>query len=173
MLGRRRCHTGFALLDLMIAMVIVGVAVAAVVQLFFTGTTVNSEATKLTVAVNLAQQIHEYAMTLPHRGALGRPGRTHGEVPPDCDDVSDLDDWTFTQVVDSKCQPLTGFEGWSQYVRVYSTPEFAVTGAAIAPSGSAPKRLVVSVRYKGAPIHTEQWILAPTVPPTIDPAPAP
>jgi type II secretory pathway pseudopilin PulG len=159
-----RDNSGFALMDVMIAMVIVGIAIAAIVQLFYAGTTVNGEATRLTVAANLAQNIHEYALTLPHRGLNGRVGRTHGEVPPNCDDIADLDQWTFKPAVDSKCRPLADFPEWSQVVRVEGVSLTGMSSATTQPvNGALPKRLIVSVLYRDKPVHVEQWILAPTL----------
>lgn len=151
-------------MDVMIAMVIVGIAVAAIVQLFYTGTNVNSEATRLTVASNLAQQVHEWALTLPHRGLNGRVGRTHGEVPPTCDDVADLDGWEFKPAIDSRGNTLPDFQEWSQIAKVDGLAATELSSATTKPvSGGEPKHLTVTVLYRDKPVHTEQWILAPTV----------
>jgi type II secretory pathway pseudopilin PulG len=153
---------GFSFVDVMIAVVIVGVAIAALAQAFAAGTSANSAATRTTIAINLARNVHEYAMNLRHSNANGTVGLMPlTETQDKFDDIADLNNWNSTQVVNSAGETIPGYAGWQQCCRVYgvSPTNISVNGAITA---SGIKRLVVQVKYKNQLIHTESWLLAPT-----------
>jgi len=62
--GRRR--TGFTLVEAAMVTVIIGVGVMAMLTLLAAGTAANEDATQLTEAINLANNIHEITMGMPY-----------------------------------------------------------------------------------------------------------
>jgi hypothetical protein len=59
---------------------------------------------------------------------------------------------------------LGDFPEWYQVVKVDGLLPTDMSSATTQPiDGTTPKRLTVSVLYRDEPVHTEQWILAPTV----------
>lgn len=121
---RRRPHLhrsarGFTLVEVAIAIVIIGVGVAAIMQLATACAFQNRAASQITSAVLLAENIREMLADLP----LNDPtvGSTHfgaesGETLASYDDVDDFDGRTFSPVIDASRTQLDGFEGYSQSV---------------------------------------------------------
>lgn len=146
-----RCHRsknrrGFALMDVMIAMVIVATGVIAIIQLFATGTPANAAATRIMIATRLAQNVQEHALSLSENDVRA----LHGE--------------TFA-VIDSSGQTLTGFTGWEQVVELYATsPADLSQNLPISTTAAGrPKRLIVSVKFNDELVYKEHWLIAPTL----------
>lgn len=143
-LPKRARRRGFSYLDVMVAVVIVGVAIVALMQSMTTSTTVNGSARELSIAVNLTRHVHERAMSL---------GMSQ---------VDALDGLTFTTPIGSDGKELDGYTGWEQNVRVYRAEPTSSLDANAAPgSTSTIRRIVVEATYKGAVVHRESWLLAP------------
>lgn len=145
-------------MDLLIAMSIISLAVVGITQLFVSGTQNTSVATQMTVAARLVQNVHEYAMTLPHKP----PGNG-------AKSLFDLENTVFDPIVDSSGNAvlnLSGsslFPGWKQRVTVSGADMLDLsTDVPLVQSAGGPKRLTVTVTYRDKPVITEQWILAPT-----------
>lgn len=109
------------LIEVAIAIVIVGVGAVALMQLCAACAFQNREASQTTSAVLLADHIREMLADLP----LNDPtvGSTHfgpepGEELPEFDDVDDFDGLSFSPVRDASRVPLSGFEGFTQTVTV-------------------------------------------------------
>lgn len=141
---KRARRRGFSYLDVMVAVVIVGVAIVALMQSMTTSTTVNGSARELSVAVNLTRHVHERAMSL---------GMSQ---------VDALDGQTFTTPIGSDGKPLAGYTGWEQKVLVYKAePTNDLEANAASGSTSKIRRIVVEATYKGEVVHRESWLLAP------------
>jgi Tfp pilus assembly protein PilV len=132
----------------MLAMVIVGVGVVALMQAITSATMADSAATRSEVAINLARNIHEYA--LDH----------------DISAVDPLDGKTFSPVIDSDGQPVAdGYANWQQSVRVYKVIPSSGIQANVALTNSSTTRLrrvVVQVLYKGKMEYTQNWLVSPS-----------
>jgi prepilin-type N-terminal cleavage/methylation domain-containing protein len=117
----RYCARAFTLVEVAIAIVIVGVSSIALMQLAAVCAFQNRAASQATTAVLLAEHLREMLADLP----LNDPtvGSTHfgaesGETLASYDDVDDFDGKTFQPVVDASRVALSGFEGFSQSVVV-------------------------------------------------------
>ncbi len=148
----RRNSAGFTFIDVMIAVVIVGVAVAAVVQSMASGTQANGQATQLSVALNLARNVHEYAVSQP-MSKLG-----------------DMDKKDYCPVIDSAGNPLNDLPGWTQSVRIYKVDagslQSSVDLSTPTTTGYQLRRVVVKVQFRGpngsGTVHTASWLIAKT-----------
>ena len=126
---RRTPSSGFALMDVLIALVIVSTGVLAIVQLFAAGTPTNAAASRLVIATRLAQNVHEYAVHLTDP------------------EIRSLDRMQYA-AIDSVGREQAALSDWTQSVKVWATDvaDLRVNlPLADAPLGR-PKRLEVSVR---------------------------
>lgn len=114
-----------------IAIVIIGVGVAAIMQLATVCAFQNRAASQMTSAVLLAENIRELLADLP----LNDPtvGSTHfgpeaGETLQSYDDVNDFDGLTISPVIDASRTPLEGFDGYSQSIVVVPVNSTQLSG---------------------------------------------
>src|SRR3954454_21108038 len=132
--GRR----GFTLIESAMVTVIIGVGVVGMLQLLAAGTVSNSEGTALTTAINLANNIREISLGLAwfdpqdtHAGTAADPKEWNMKEPliKDYDNITDLDNCTFSPPIDVRKQPINEYANWKQVVRVQSVPNGNVAGA--------------------------------------------
>ncbi len=143
----RACRGGFSYLDVMVAVMIIGVAVTALVQAMASTTKVNVAAREASVAVNLVRNIHERAMSL----SLSQVDALNGR--------------TFTTPIGSDGAALTGYDGWSQTVqvgRVVVDATHDIKANATGTPSTRLRRVNVQAVHKGAVIYNESWLLAST-----------
>lgn len=138
---------GFSYLDVMVTVIIVGVAVTGLMQAMASSTMVNVTARDAEVAVNLARNVHERAMSLPMSGVDALNGRT------------------FTTPIGSDGNALTGYTDWTQTVqvsRVLADASHDIKANATGTPTTRLRRITVQARHKGAVIYNESWLLAAT-----------
>ena len=165
--GRR----GFTLVEVAIAIVIVGVGSVALMQLVATCTTQNRAAADTTAAAMLAQHVQEMLALLPLTDPVLGPsdfGKEAGETVATSDDVDDFDGVTFSPCVDSTRAALAGFDGYSQVVSVVPVnakkPSGNTSGTEIAKTTyTGAVRVRVSILRTGGasssrPVQTLEWI---------------
>jgi type II secretory pathway pseudopilin PulG len=161
---RRR---GFVMIDLLIATVIIGLAVMALMQLAAVGTESNRETVKLTMAMQLADNVHEFARMLSlTRNTSGNFVRPTGIQPSDAafNNVCYLDGFSFTSPIDADGNYLAnGVSGYSIRCTVTSF-EPKAPATAVSPTNTNVRRLTVYVDLNGKNVHSETWMMAPTVP---------
>ena len=136
--GRRERSRGFTLIEAMIAMVIVGVAVTAMLQLLAAGTTCNIEAAQSTMAVNLARNIREMTLRMPYA------------------DVRAMDGKTWVRPVDSRGEVIPGFAGWSQRLDVQPV-NFGALKTNVVDADPEAVRVTVEVIYNGGLVGAVRW----------------
>ena len=143
--GRR----GFTLIEAMMVTVIVGVGVLGMLQLLAAGTVVNNDASELSKAVQLANNINEWTVRLPY-DQLRTAGTYAGK--------------TYSPPVDGRGVAMTGYEGWSQHVQVrYVNVENISSGVPISDAQVEPtSRVVVTVLRNGKAVHSATWLVAAT-----------
>ena len=159
-------RSAFTLIETGLATIIVGLGVTAVCSLLAKGTVANSNGTNLTIAVNLANNVHELSYNLHFYdpsltgvvwGTAYHWGSETGETLPTYNDIDDFDGKTFTPPIDSRRQTLAQYSNWSQAVTVQSVdPNFVKTTV---PNGTTPMvRVTVSVSHLGQAIYSESWL---------------
>ena len=89
---------GFTLIEALIASVIVGLGVTAVLMASKSGTQVNAEARDVTRAIYLGQEIREWMVKKSYQ------------------DIADLSDVTYKPPKDASGQEISGMTDWSQKI---------------------------------------------------------
>ena len=131
---RRRPHrTGFTLLETALAIVIVGLGVLSMMAAQQAWHYQNDWATQVGLAARLGNEIREMTLTLPRHDPVtgvsswgAEPNETSVADYDDLDDFDGDDDGIVfsgadgTGPLNSLREPITGLEGWSQEVRVWS-----------------------------------------------------
>lgn len=169
MAQRRHKRQGFTLIDVLGAIVIVGTAIAATMNWMASGTMANAQTGRMSVAVVLANNVHEYALTLD-------PGKPDGALPTAATRtlVLHLDGGIFAVPITSQGVPLAAADmpGWSLSTAVTSCrvddlnpePENAVTFATT--TATDLRRLTVTVSYQTKAIYSAVWLLSHSTDPT-------
>jgi hypothetical protein len=126
-------------------------------SLFAAGTQAQGTAGKCSVSIRLAQNMHEYALTLSHNYVIPATGTTLHTF---------VSGTTYSPVIDSSGNALTDsdFSGWSQYVQV--TPLNPATLKSVTVTQESdwawrPKCLTVTIKHNNVAVYTQRWILAP------------
>lgn len=149
----------FSLISVMVAMVIVGLSVTAIMTLLASSTKANVEAVRMSTGIRLATNIHEYALTLNHNFTVSTTGTTlHSFLP----------GHTYSTVIDSSGQAITdsSFSGWTQYLKVTPLNPTTLQPVTVTDDGDwgwRPKLLLVEVSRNGAVVYSQSWILAPAL----------
>ena len=150
---------GFTLVEVAIAIVIVGTGSVALLGLTAACTTQNRAAADMTTAAMLAQHVQEMLAELPVSDpTLGTTtfGREAGETVATSDDVDDFNGVTFEPPVDSSRAALTGLNLYSQIITV--TPAAAKQLTANSGTYTGTVRVRVDIKKGSNVIHTLEWI---------------
>lgn len=112
---------GFTLIEVMIAVILVGLAIASLVGANSAFTQANGAGTDLSTAEFLLEQIKELTATLsvadPETG-YATFGPETGETLATYDDLDDFDNKDFSPPIDAARNTLTNFDAYSQQVIV-------------------------------------------------------
>lgn len=132
---------GFTLIEVLIAIVLIGVAIAALVASNAAFTQSNAAGTELSTAEFLIEQIKELTATR------------------DYDDVVGFDGDIFSPPIDVNSQPLIEFTGFVQQVTVVNVNP-ADFDQVVADPNSDFIRVTVEVLLNGRQISSQSWIRA-------------
>ncbi len=161
--SRRRSRRGFTLLETGLATIIIGLGVVSIVQLLAKGTISQIEANDLTIAVNLANNIHEltYNLKFTDPTNINNPSPHWGpeswEALATYNDNDDFDGRTFSPPIDARRQALSGFGNWSQSITVQSVDPNKIT--LTVPNGTTQmERITVTIQHNGSTVYTETWL---------------
>lgn len=162
----RNRQRGFTLIDVLGAIVIVSTAIAATMEWMASGTMANGQTGQMSVAVVLANNVHDYALTLnPGKPDVVWSDRTQ---PAATTHVLDLDARTFSTPLTSHGDALasTTMPGWSLSTTVVSchpsdlNPSVPLTFATTVATDI--RRLTVVVNYRGKSVYSAVWLLSPS-----------
>ncbi|MBP8304263.1 MAG: prepilin-type N-terminal cleavage/methylation domain-containing protein [Phycisphaerae bacterium] len=158
-------ESGFTLVEVLIAVVLIGVAVAALLGANGAFTRVNAAGVDLTTSEFLIEQISESTVTLPvaepgTNPAVGSPfGPESGETLAQYDDLDDFDGATFSPPIDAGRNPLADLAAFSQVVAVQNVQPADLDQVA-ADHSTAFVRVTVRILRNGQILNSASWIRA-------------
>ena len=111
---------GFTLIEVLIAVMLVGLAIASLVGANGVFTQANGAGTELSTAEFLSEQIRELTTLVPFEDSNGVTpfGPDSGETVSQFDDLGDFDNAVFSPPIDAQRNPLSYFSQYSQQVTV-------------------------------------------------------
>ena len=157
----RSAHSGFSLVEAMVATVIISLAVTSFMLAMGSGTRINDAGLKLTQAVFLAQQLREWTVTLPFSDpdpgdANNAPGNDGSDPQVFVDDLDDLMGVTYSPPRNGLGAAITDMADWSQQISItWRDPDNLTSTVTAGSSDFAYVEVTVS-RY-GQPILTTGW----------------
>jgi len=156
--GRRR--TGFTLVEAAMVTVIIGVGVMAMLTLLAAGTAANEDATQLTEAINLANNIHEITMGMPYYDPQ-TPTVWNSKEPTvaEWDNITDVDDASLNPPIDARRNPIPEYAGRRQSVEVESVTHDKVTVTTPDTTTEPTARVTVTVKHLGRTVYVTSWLV--------------
>ena len=155
---------GFTLIEVVVATVLVGLALTAMMVSVRSNTRVNDAGTKLTQASFLAQEVREWTLALPFRdqdaGDRDNPPGSDGSNPQVwVDDLDDLMNVTYCPPRDGQGYAIATLPDWSQTITLtWRDPndlDHTVT------AGTSDMIYVnVDVKYRNAVVTSSGWMVA-------------
>lgn len=154
-------RNGFSLIEVLIAIMLVGLAVVSLVAANSVFTQNNSVGLDMSTAEYLIEQIRELTMLLPVVDPQGGTEFGTKEASPAAyDDVEDFDDATFSPPINADRQQLGNFAAFTQKVTVQKVSRSNFQQV-VADADSSPfVRVTVDIYHHGQKLSSESWIRA-------------
>ena len=153
--------SGFTFVEVLIAILLVGLAIASLMAANLAFTQANDAGTDLSTAEFLIEQIKELTALLPVVDPDGGTtfGPETGENLAGYDDLDDFDGASFSPPINADRSPLNDYTSFSQQVTVQnvSASDFEQV---VADHGSYFVRVTVSVYQNAQRITTASWLRA-------------
>jgi prepilin-type N-terminal cleavage/methylation domain-containing protein len=157
----RQSNSGFSLIEVLIAVILVGLAIAALIAANSSFTEANAEGTELSTAEFLIEQIRELTAMLPVVDP--NTGTTvfgpEEAILADYDDLDDFDGASFSPPIASDRETLSGLAAFSQQVIVENV-NAANFEDVVADHNSYFVRVTVKVFLNSRQISSTSWIRA-------------
>jgi prepilin-type N-terminal cleavage/methylation domain-containing protein len=160
-LGRgRKPRRGFTLIETAMAMVIIGIAIGATLQLLAAGTQCNIAGTELTTAVNLAKNIREVAGTLAFQDPNNptSPTTQKGNLVA-ANDIWDLDTVSQSPPVDCNRTTINQYVNWRQNVSVQTVWPAQLSSTRPNDPTSPTARITVTILHGGNAVYQTSWLV--------------
>lgn len=158
----KRTRRGFTLVEAALTMVIVGTGVMALLQLLAAGTMSNSTATELTTAINLANNVHEIALSLPFTSTTNPTSTTFKDSggPTNYTYLWDMNGDTYSPPLNIQRTAIGTYSNWSQVVTINSVDPTNLT--AIRPNSVTlpTARVTVVILHHGKTVYQTSWVIA-------------
>lgn len=156
---RSRAH-GFTLIETAMAMVIVGVAVGAMLQLIAAGSQSNVVGNELTTGINLAKNIQQIASSLAYTDPNnpGSPALHKGNLA-QATYIWDLDTLSCSPPVDCTGSTITNYAGWKQSVSVQTVSPGQLTSARPQDTTVPTAKITVTITHNGTTIYSTSWLV--------------
>ena len=155
---------GFTLVEALMALIIVGLAAAAIMFSTASNTCVNDAGSKRTEAVFLAQGLREWTLSLPFTdpdpGDQGNPPGPDGSEDPQyfVDDLDDLMNVSYTPPRDGMGSAVSGMPGWTETISLtWRNPD---NFESVVSAGSTMAVYVeVSLVHRGRRVLDTGWLV--------------
>ncbi|MHC4691936.1 MAG: prepilin-type N-terminal cleavage/methylation domain-containing protein [Planctomycetota bacterium] len=163
-----RYKGGFSFFEVLIAIVLIGIAIASLLAANSSFTKANAAGTELSTAEFLLEQIKELTIVLPvidpNSGMTTFGPEADETTLVDYDDLDDFDDAVFSPPISSSKATLNGFAAYTQQITVenVSPTDFEQV---VADHGSNFVRVTVKVLYASKQIVSADWVRASYVEP--------
>ncbi len=161
--GALRRSAGFTLMEVMVAIVLIGIGISASLVGMSTSVNTAHEGKNVLQSGDLAGYIKQLSRSLYFEdpsleGIDFGPEESENGID-DYDDIDDLDGLTLSPPVGADRSVLTGFQGWSQVIQVFALdPDtFEVTTDV---SESSIRRIEVEVRNGTRSLGRFQWLVS-------------
>jgi len=139
---RRATNTGFTLVEVLIAIILVGIAIAALVGANISFTQANGTGTELSTAEFLIEQIRERTTPVNYTSLL-----------------SSFDDKNFWPPINANGEVLNDFAGFTQQITVQNVNK--TNFQTVVPDGTSDfVRITVKILLNGKEISETSWIRA-------------
>jgi prepilin-type N-terminal cleavage/methylation domain-containing protein len=164
----RRYKGGFSFIEVLIAVVLVGIAIASLLAANSSFTMSNSAGTELSTAEFLLEQIKELTVILPvvdpNLGMSTFGPEADETTLADYDDLDDFDEMTFSPPISADRATLNGFDAYSQQITVenVSASNFEQV---LADHGSYFVRVTAEVYFGTKKVVSADWVRASYVEP--------
>ena len=161
-MGSTKNKSGFSLIEVMIAILLVGLAIASLVGANSAFTQSNGAGTDLSTAEFLLEQIRELTALLPVVDPLTETstfGPETGETLTNYDDLDDFDNAVFSPPITADRNPLNDFAAYSQQITVenVNASDFEQV---VSDHGSNFVRITVKIFMNSTEISSASWLRA-------------
>jgi len=158
-----RYENGFSLIEVLVAIILVGLAIASLVAANISFTKANAAGTELSTAEFLLEQVKELTVMLPvvdpNTGMLTFGPEAGETILADYDDLDDFDGLAFSPPISADRATLNDFAAFTQQVTVenVSAGDFEQI---VADHGSFFVRVTVKVLLNSEEIISADWVRA-------------
>ena len=161
-MGSTKNKSGFSLIEVLIAILLVGLAIASLVGANSAFTQSNAAGTDLSTAEFLLEQIRELTALLPVVDPLTETstfGPETGETLTNYDDLDDFDNAVFSPPITADRNPLNDFTAYSQQITVenVNASDFEQV---VSDHGSNFVRITVKIFMNSTEISSASWLRA-------------
>jgi prepilin-type N-terminal cleavage/methylation domain-containing protein len=157
-----RYKNGFTFIEVLFAVLLVGLAIASLMAANAAFTRANGIGTDLSTAEFLIGQIKELTILLPvidPETELATFGPESGETLADYDDLDDFNDATFSPPINAERTVLSEFSAYSQKVTVQNV-NASNFEQVVANHSSNFVRVTVQIYLNSVPISSANWLRA-------------
>ena len=155
---------GFSLAEVVVATVLIGLGIVALLGATVAGTRSNDAGLRITQAVFLAQEIREWTLGLPFSDldsgdAANPPGPDGSDPQVFVDDLDDLMNVTYSPPRNGQGSPLADMTAWSETLTLtWVSP--ADLQSPVAPGSSSLIYVQVDLSYQGKSKLVTGWLVA-------------
>jgi prepilin-type N-terminal cleavage/methylation domain-containing protein len=157
-----KSKNGFTLIEVLFAVLLVGLAIASLMAANAAFTKANGASTDLSTAEFLIGQIRELTMLLPvidPEDELATFGPESGETLADYDDLDDFNGATFSPPIDAERTALNDFSAYSQQITIQNVSASNFEQV-VANHSSNFVRVTVQVYLNSRHISSASWLRA-------------
>jgi len=159
---RSPARSAFTLIEALVATVLVGLGISALMITTQSGTQVCAHTRDLTEAIYLASEVRERTLKLPFKDPItpdNPPGPDEGEDPQvEVDDLDDLMNVTYSPPKDAMGRTIEGMADWSQTIMLTWRDKDNLAST-VDPGDSEMVYVQVGIYHKGKKVLSTGWLI--------------